>query len=180
MSAIYKDVSYISTHPMAGREFSGVKHSTSNLFNGASIILVPVSADIRIIASLKAFSLQIGFGTVVISTAEEHDRIIAYTSQLAHVVSSSYIKNPTSSSYMGFSAGSFRDMTRVARLSPEMWAQLMIGNSDNLSREIGCIIDSLTEYLNAIKENDKEKLKVLLADGNERKLSAEKMKNIKG
>ena len=94
------------------------------------MILVPVKASLKTIQFVKELSLQIGFGRVVISTATEHDRIIAYTSQLAHLVSSSYMKSPTATSFMGFSAGSFRDMTRVARLSPEMWAELTIENAD--------------------------------------------------
>ncbi len=179
LSKTYKNINFISTHPMAGREFSGIKHSTSNLFQNASMIIVPVSADIRATAKLKSLSYEIGFSNVVLTTADEHDRIIAYTSQLAHVVSSAYIKSPTAESYMGFSAGSFRDMTRVARLSPEMWSQLMISNGDNLSKEIKYVINCLNEYLTAIENKDTESLKELLQDGNQKKLIAEKMKNKK-
>ena len=132
LAKTYKNLSFISSHPMAGREFSGVSHSTATLFDKASMILVPVKADIKTIQALKEFSLSIGFGSVVITNAKEHDRIIAYTSQLAHLVSSSYIKSPTAIQFMGFSAGSFRDMTRVARLSPEMWAELTTDNADFL------------------------------------------------
>ncbi len=172
----YPHLDFISTHPMAGREFSGVKHSTSNLFEKASMILVPVKADIKRIAQLKAFSLELGFGSVVITTAQNHDKIIAFTSQLAHLVSSSYIKSQTASEFMGFSAGSFRDMTRVARLSPEMWAQLTVDNADFLVGEIQSIIDSLNEYKTALENKDKDKMFALLADGNEKKLLAEKMR----
>jgi prephenate dehydrogenase len=164
---------------MAGREFSGVSHSTATLFDRASMILVPVKADLRRIAELKAFSLMIGFGSVVITTAEKHDEIIAYTSQLAHLVSSSYIKSDTASQFMGFSAGSFKDMTRVARLSPEMWAQLTLDNADFLVDEIDSIIKSLNEYKTALKEQNKDALKALLADGNEKKLISEKMRRTK-
>lgn len=175
----YPSVDFISTHPMAGREFSGVSHSTATLFDRASMILVPVKADLRRIAELKAFSLMIGFGSVVITTAEKHDEIIAYTSQLAHLVSSSYIKSDTASQFMGFSAGSFKDMTRVARLSPEMWAQLTLDNADFLVDEIDSIIKSLNEYKTALKEQNKDALKALLADGNEKKLISEKMRRTK-
>ncbi len=174
----YPHLDFISTHPMAGREFSGVSHSTATLFDKASMILVPVKADIKRIAELKAFSLAIGFGSVVITTAEKHDEIIAFTSQLAHLVSSSYIKSETASQFMGFSAGSFRDMTRVARLSPEMWAQLTLDNADFLVGEIDSIINSLTEYKNALKNKDKQAMKELLADGNEKKLLSEKMRRM--
>lgn len=179
LSKRYPHLDFISTHPMAGREFSGVNHSTATLFDRASMILVPVKADLKRIAALKAYSLEIGFGTVVITTAEKHDEIIAFTSQLAHLVSSSYIKSETAAQFMGFSAGSFRDMTRVARLSPEMWSQLTVDNSDFLVKEIDSIIGSLTEYKNALIDKDKEKMKDLLADGNEKKLASEKMRRSK-
>ena len=173
------NLNFISSHPMAGREFSGVSHSTATLFDKASMILVPVKADIKTIQGLKEFSLSIGFGTVVITDAKEHDRIIAYTSQLAHLVSSSYIKSPTAVQFMGFSAGSFRDMTRVARLSPEMWAQLTVDNADFLVGEIQTIIDNLSQYKNALENLDKDKMIRLLADGNDKKLQSEKMRRSK-
>ena len=179
LSKEYPSLHFLSTHPMAGREFSGVSHSTATLFDKASMILVPVKSDLQTTAFLKQYSLSIGFGTVVITTAEKHDEIIAFTSQLAHLVSSSYIKSQTANQFMGFSAGSFRDMTRVARLSPEMWAQLTIDNSDFLVNEIDSIINSLTEYKNALKEKDTEQMKKLLADGNEKKLASEKMRRSK-
>ena len=179
LSSTYPNIEFIGAHPMAGREFSGVKHSTATLYDKASMILVPVNVDIRTLSFIKQFALGIGFGSVVITTADKHDEIIAYTSQLAHVVSSSYIKSPTAQQYLGFSAGSFRDMTRVARLSPEMWSQLMMENSDNLVREIAIMIEKLQEYSSALQKGDMEELKALLADGTEKKLSAERAKNAK-
>jgi prephenate dehydrogenase len=179
LSSTYPNLKFIGAHPMAGREFSGVKHSTATLYDKASMILVPVKADIRTLSLIKQFALEIGFGSVVITTADKHDEIIAYTSQLAHVVSSSYIKSPTAQQYLGFSAGSFRDMTRVARLSPEMWSQLMMENSDNLTREIAIMIEKLQEYSSALQKGDMEELKALLADGTEKKLSVERAKNAK-
>ena len=173
------DLEFIGAHPMAGREFSGVAHSTNSLFEKASMILVPVKAEIGKIAWLKEYSLSIGFGSVVITTAEKHDEIIAFTSQLAHLVSSSYIKSDRATEYMGFSAGSFRDMTRVAKLSPNMWAELTIDNSDFLVEELDSFIKHLTEYKDALKDKDIEKMKELLADGNERKIQSEKLKKVK-
>jgi prephenate dehydrogenase len=178
LSEKYKNLEFISSHPMAGREFSGVSHSTANLFERASMILVPVNATLKTTAFLKEYCKNLGFGSVVITTAEEHDRIIAFTSQLAHLVSSAYIKSDTASSFMGFSAGSFRDMTRVARLSPEMWAQLTVDNSDFLVNELNSIIGSLNEYKSALEQKDIEKMKSLLADGNERKLISEKNRRV--
>ena len=172
----YPTLNFLSAHPMAGREFSGVSHSTSTLFDRASFILVPVNAPLKIIALIKAFALEVGFGSVVITTADNHDQIIAFTSQLAHLVSSSYIKSPMASQFMGFSAGSFRDMTRVARLSPEMWAQLTIDNADFLTEEIDNLVANLLDYKLALQNKDIDKMKDLLADGNEKKLISEKMR----
>lgn len=179
LSTVYPHLQFISTHPMAGREFSGVNHSSSSLFDRANMILVNVNADLRTISWLKEYSLSIGFGSVTITTAEKHDEIIAFTSQLAHLVSSSYIKSETASEFMGFSAGSFRDMTRVARLSPQMWAELTVDNADFLVNEIDSIIKSLSEYKDALNEKNLEKMKKLLADGNEKKLLSEKMRRSK-
>ena len=174
LAELYPDLVFISTHPMAGREYQGVTHSTVSLFDRASMILVPVKTDIRTLAEFKTLCLSLGFGNVVISTAQKHDEIIAFTSQLAHLVSSSYIKSDTAQQFMGYSAGSFRDMTRVARLSPEMWTQLMCDNRDHLVSELDKLISALTEYREALSEGDKDRLKGLLADGNELKLQSEK------
>lgn len=165
---------FISAHPMAGREFSGVSHSTTTLFDRASMILVPVKADIRTIKWLKEYSLALGFGKVVMSTAEEHDRIIAFTSQLAHLVSSAYVKSDQAQKSGGFSAGSFRDMTRVAKLSPEMWAELTLDNADHLTDELDKFIKHLQEYRDALSSGDKEQLVKLLEDGNRIKIDVEK------
>ena len=179
LSKKFPNLEFISTHTMAGREFSGVSHSTATLFDRASMILVPVKADLHTTAFIKQYSLSLGFGSVVITTAEKHDEIIAFTSQLAHLVSSSYIKSQTAAQFMGFSAGSFRDMTRVARLSPEMWSQLTIDNADFLVNEIDSIVNSLVEYKDALKNKDVDKMKQLLADGNEKKLLSEKIRRSK-
>lgn len=176
LSKKFDNLNFISAHPMAGREFSGVTHSTINLFEKASMILVPVCQSIQVLSFVKEFTLSLGFGSVVITNAKEHDKIIAYTSQLAHIVSSSYIKSPTASQFMGFSAGSFRDMTRVARLSPEMWAQLTLDNADFLVEEIDNIISNLEDYKLALQQGDKEKMKQLLEEGNQKKLSCEKIR----
>ena len=170
----YPHLEFISAHPMAGREFSGVSHSTTTLFDRASMILVPVKADIRTIKWLKEYSLALGFGKVVMSTAQEHDRIIAFTSQLAHLVSSAYVKSDQAQKSGGFSAGSFRDMTRVAKLSPEMWAELTLDNADHLTDELDKFIKHLQEYRDALSSGDKDQLVKLLEDGNRIKIDVEK------
>ena len=157
---------FIGGHPMAGRERSGFDFSTGEMFKKASMILTPYAdTDIREIERAKKLFLSIGFGRITIRTPEEHDRIIAYTSQLAHVLSNAYIKSPTAPYHSGLSAGSFRDMTRVATLNPMMWLELFFENRDNLITEIDALAERLTEYSRALKENDADALRRLLEDG---------------
>jgi prephenate dehydrogenase len=165
---------FVGGHPMAGIEYSGFNHAREDLFLKASMIFVP-PADIRIqvMEILKNLCLDIGFGNIVITTAEKHDKIIACTSQLAHVVSSAYVKSPTAIEYKGFTAGSFRDMTRVAKLNEKMWTELFIENKDNLISEIDNLIERLQEYSSVLKNNEDEKLLNLLKEGRERKVLLE-------
>ena len=163
---------YVGGHPMAGKEVSGFKNSDAELYKDASMILCPDdTADIDDLDTLKAFYLSLGFGEVVFSTPEEHDRIIAYTSQLAHAASSAYIKSPTSRQRMGFTAGSYKDMTRVARLDPEMWTQLFMVNRENMIEELQELVDNLTGYLDALKADDAEQLKKLFEEGRDLKVT---------
>ena len=166
----YPNLVFIGGHPMAGREFSGIDRSVSTLFEKASMILTNVNADIFVLEEVKNFYLSLGFGEVVITTPEYHDRAIAFTSQLCHIVSNAFIKNEIASEHFGYSAGSYKDLTRVARLNPEMWAELMTMNKDNLSKELDELIVNLTKYSVALKQGNKAELKRLLAEGNERKL----------
>ena len=167
----YPALDFIGGHPMAGREFSGIDRSTTTLFNKASMIFVPVRADIFALDRLKSFFISMGFGEVVITTAENHDRMIAFTSQLCHVVSNAFIKSPTAKEHFGYSAGSYKDLTRVARLNPEMWAELMIKNGDYLGEEVRTLIENLEKYLSAIEKGDKQTLKKLLKEGSDIKIS---------
>lgn len=169
-SELYPDINFVGGHPMAGREFSGIEHSDASLFARSTCLLVPVSASIDALGLIKSFFLSIGAAGVVVTTADEHDRIIAYTSQLAHIVSSAYVMNPTALTSYGFTAGSFRDLTRVARLNPLMWTELMLENSDNLTNDVDAIMERLGKLRDALKSRDGAALESLLAEGNERKL----------
>ena len=161
---------YVGGHPMAGRERSGFTASTENLFVDSYMILTPDErADASHLETLKDFFTDLGFAGLTFATPEEHDRIIAYTSQLAHVVSSAYVKSPQAPKRRGFSSGSFRDMTRVARLDENMWTELFLDNADNLGAELDILIGHLQEYAKAIKEKDADALRALLKDGRERK-----------
>lgn len=177
MAAQYPDLVFVGGHPMAGREFSGIEHATYNLFDHASMVMVPVAADIYALDNLRKFYLSIGFGKVCVATAQEHDGMIAYTSQLCHVVSNAFIKNESAQKHDGFSAGSYRDLTRVARLNPAMWSQLMMENRDMLSAELEELIANLNKYKDALEQNDMDALYALLDEGNRRKLQIDTRNN---
>lgn len=157
---------FIGGHPMAGKEMSGFTASSAELFINASMILCK-DANTNIVALKQAelLFLSVGFSRVTITTAAEHDRVIAFTSQLAHVVSSAYIKSETAQKNSGFSAGSFKDLTRVAKLNETMWTELFFENKDNLLSEIDGIIAHLTEYKAALQNDDQSAMKALLYAG---------------
>ncbi len=153
-------------HPMAGIHKWRFAHSRADLFSGACFVIVPrVYDDISLLERIKKFVLPAGFSGISVTTAEEHDRRIAFTSQLAHIVSNAYIKSPTAKEHRGVSAGSYQDLTRVAWLNPGMWTPLFLENSDNLIRELDILIQSLGEYREVLASGDAEKLFLLLDEG---------------
>ncbi len=168
-----RSVNFVGTHPMAGREFSGFSYSTDNLFDNASFIITKTPATNPIaISFLSDFAKALSFKSVVITTPAEHDRIIAFTSQMAHIVSNAYVKSPMLYKYKGFSAGSFVDLTRVAALNESMWTELFMFNRKAILEELDNIITHLTEYRDAISDSDADKLKKLLKDGSDLKKSS--------
>lgn len=161
---------FVGGHPMAGNKYSGLTHSRATLFNGAPMVIVPpVFDDMKMIDRVREALGPAQFGSFCLSHAEKHDELIAFTSQMAHLVSNAYIKSPSAKSHKGFSAGSYKDMTRVAWLNPEMWSELFIENKDNLISEIDCLTAELLKYRKAIEEDDKEALVKLLDEGRKRK-----------
>jgi len=159
---------FIGGHPMAGKERWGFVSSSDDLFLQASMILIPdESIDITTLEDVKNFFLDVGFANLTFSTPDEHDRIIAYTSQLAHITSSAYVRSPEALRRRGFSAGSFSDMTRVARLDEDMWAELFLANADYLADQLDILIDNLNQYKSAIEERDEDQIRALLKEGRE-------------
>lgn len=157
---------FIGGHPMAGTQFSGFKYSRANLFEGAPMVLVPDRFDdMELLDRAKKALEPCHFGSFSVTTAAEHDRMIAFTSQMPHIVSNAYIKSPTARSHKGFSAGSYKDLTRVAWLNAPMWAELFLENKDNTLYELDTLIESLQEYREAIANNDESTLISLLEDG---------------
>lgn len=161
---------FVGGHPMAGSHFSGFKYSRSNLFQGAPMVIVPPRFDDpELLQRVKDALAPCGFKSYSVTSAQEHDRMIAFTSQLAHIVSNAYIKSPTALTHAGFSAGSYKDLTRVAWLNPQMWAELFLSNQENILYELDFLMDSLQAYRDAIAKKDNTQLIALLDEGRKRK-----------
>ena len=165
---------FIGGHPMAGREFSGFKYAKDDLFDNASMILTPMGDEApELLQQARDFFMDLGFRRVQFTTPQIHDEMIAYTSQLAHVVSSAYVKTPLASRHKGFSAGSFADMTRVARLNEHMWTELFFDNREALLPEVEGLVQRLSAYRDALRDNDRQAMMQLLREGREIKESLE-------
>ena len=161
---------YLGGHPMAGSHHSGFKYARENLYHNAPMVLVPPSFDdIALLQRVKELLAPAGFGHISVTTAQAHDEMIAFTSQMPHLISNAYIKSPTAAEHKGFSAGSYKDMTRVAWLNAPMWAELFLENRDCLLRELGWLMESLREYRAALEDNDLPELTHLLEEGKKRK-----------
>lgn len=157
---------YAGGHPMAGSQYSGLKYSRANLFRGASMIIVPSRFDdIHLTSHIKELLKPVGFGRITISTAEQHDQMIAFTSQMPHIISNAFIKSPTARTHKGFSAGSYKDLTRVAWLNEDMWTELFFENEDFLLQEMDDLIHSLQQYRDALTKGDRDTMRKLLAEG---------------
>lgn len=161
---------FVGGHPMAGTQFSGYKNSRESMFYGAGMVIVPPRLDdMEMLENIKEKLSPLGFGKLSVTDADKHDKLIAFTSQMPHIVSNAFIKSPTASEHFGFSAGSYRDMTRVAWLNPSMWSELFLENREPLISELDCIIENLSKYRDAISDGNKDELRDLLRDGRERK-----------
>ncbi len=161
---------FVGGHPMAGSHFSGFKYSRANLFAGAPMVMVPPRFDdIELLERAKNALAPCRFGAFSVTTAEDHDRMIAFTSQMPHILSNAYIKSPTALEHRGFSAGSYKDLTRVAWLNPRMWAELFLENKDHVLNELDFYIHSLEQYRSAVENDDLNALIALLDEGKRRK-----------
>lgn len=157
---------FVGCHPMAGTHFSGMSHSRADMYEGAPMVVVPPRFDdIMLLEKVKKLYAPCGFGSFHIAHADEHDQMIAFTSQMPHLISNAYIKSPNSRNHNGFSAGSYKDMTRVAWLNPTMWAQLFLENKDHLIFEIDNLQAELQKYRDALVNDDSDKLTALLDEG---------------
>ncbi|MCD8115958.1 MAG: prephenate dehydrogenase/arogenate dehydrogenase family protein [Oscillospiraceae bacterium] len=161
---------FVGGHPMGGTQYSGLKYAKANMFDRAPMVIVPpVYDDAAFLAKVKSLLKPAGFGPISVTTAKQHDEMIAFTSQLCHVVSNAYIKSPTAGTHRGFSAGSYRDLTRVAWLNPDMWSELLMDNRDNILSELDGLMENLAQYRDALANADQPALRTLLDEGRRRK-----------
>ena len=161
---------YIGGHPMAGTQYSGFKYARANLFHNAPMVLVPARFDdIELLGRVEELLTPVGFNKYSVTTAEEHDEMIAFTSQMPHILSNAYIKSPVAGKHKGFSAGSYKDLTRVAWLNPQLWAELFMENKDFVLDELTLYMDNLAKYRDAIEHDDMDTLIALLDEGKRRK-----------
>ncbi len=168
--ALAHGVHYTGGHPMSGLAKAGYGRSFADLFKGASMILVPTGATAEgDIDELSALFLSAGFGRIQVCDPQTHDRMIAHTSQLSHVVSNCYVKSPVSAGYVGYTGGSYKDMTRIACLNEKVWSELFLLNREALLTEIDLLTEHISQVRAAIAGNDKEGLEAVLREGREAK-----------
>lgn len=161
---------YVGMHPMAGKEFGGYHNSSADLFQRANfVITADEDSDKEGIEALSSLANELGAGKIVVTSPDEHDKMIAYTSQLAHIVSSAYVKSPEIKVECGFSGGSFQDMTRVATMNENMWTDLFMQNRKHLLYELDTLMDNLKAYSDALRSGDSDKVRELIAEGREMK-----------
>lgn len=161
---------FIGGHPMAGTHYSGYKYSSADMFKGAPMVIVPPKYDdIELLDRIKKLLEPCNFGKFSVTDAKSHDKMISFTSQMPHIVSNAFIKSPTAQKHNGFSAGSYKDLTRVAWLNPVMWSDLFFENKKNLINELDVFINNLNEYKKALESDDEESMIKLLEDGKKAK-----------
>ena len=153
---------FVAGHPMAGKELSGFSASDAGIFLGASYLIAPCGAPEWAVGEVASLAEKMGFGQVVMTTPERHDRVIAFTSQLPHVLACSYVMSPRCRGHKGFSAGSYRDVSRVANINDALWSRLFLDNREELLLELEELVKNIGAFQNAIAEEDEEQLKELL------------------
>lgn len=157
---------FVGGHPMAGTQYSGFSNSKADMFEGAPMVIVPQHADdILLLDRVKKLLKPAGFAHLTVTTAEHHDQMIAYTSQMCHILSNAYVKSPRAQMHKGYSAGSYMDLTRVAWLNEHMWTDLFLNNRDFLLEELDLVLNSLREYREALEQGNESRLCTLLAEG---------------
>ena len=172
-----KTKKYVSLHTMAGREKGGYNNSSESLFkNSNAIITANDNAGKEDIKKIEDLALNIGCKNIIVSTEKEHDKMIAFTSQLMHIIACSIVNHKDFLASLGFEGNSLGDHTRVGTIDANMWSELFARNSEYLSLSLGEYIKRLEDFQNALQNNDREKLRELMLSSNSIK---EKWNNFK-
>jgi prephenate dehydrogenase len=165
-----ESVDFVGAHPMAGRELSGYEAAVPGLFQGCNYVLTPMPWNKpESVQLVREMALYVGAGRITVTTPEHHDRMIAYTSQMAHVLASAIVQSPHLLESKGFEGGSFRDVTRVAKLHPGMWSELFVLNREALGPVIRNLEDDLAALRELIERGDRAGLYAALAQSTARK-----------
>lgn len=167
-------LTFVGAHPMAGKEKNGFAQADAALFHGASFIITPEDdVSEEAMKTMRTFAKALGCTRLTVTTPEEHDRMIAFTSQLPHVLAGAYVQSPCSARHEGFSAGSYRDVSRVATVDEVLWSELFAQNSDLLENELEQLIARLEEFRKAIEDKDEAHMKRMIKEGRLCKLRAD-------
>ena len=159
---------FVGGHPMAGKEKGGFAHADASLFIGASYILTPsAGTPDTVVEVIREMATSLGCAKLTVTSPENHDRMIAFTSQLPHVLAGAYVKSPCCPDHDGFSAGSYRDVSRVAAVDEAMWSQLFLMNADNLCGEIDTLIANLQTYRDTVTSGNAEQVQTVIREGRE-------------
>ena len=160
---------YVGCHPMAGKEVSGIENACADLFDNANMVITHNDkTDASSLELMRKLTADMGFKYLVECSADTHDKKIAYTSQLAHIVSNSYVKSKEIDGCLGFTGGSFQDMTRIAGVDEEVWSDLYLENAENLIENISNLINVMSEIKEALASTDRQRLIRILSDGRQR------------
>ena len=158
-SILRNDIEFVSTHPMAGRERSGVEFSDATVFKGANYIITPIGENNEhAIEVCKKLGEELGFAKISILSPEKHDEMIAFLSQLTHCIAVSLMNCNDTPELERYTGDSFRDLTRIAKINEKMWAELFLMNKEQLIAQMDSFIEEFNNFKNMIKTDDAEGL----------------------
>lgn len=171
-----KDVEFIASHPMAGKEVSGVRNSDDHIFEIANFIITPTPNNSkRAIAFMKDFAAILNFHHITTLTPKQHDEMIGFVSQLTHVIAVSLMNTNDNTHLVEYTGDSFRDLTRIAKINENMWSELFFLNKDNLIREIEDFEKELNHLKQKLADNDEAGLKALFRQSTQRRTLFDKI-----
>ena len=165
-----EDLELLSIHPMCGRESRGIEFSDGSIFKGSNIIIVPTNKNkTETIETVKELAKQMEFGRICELTIEEHDKMIAFLSQLTHVIAVSLMNTHDNEHLVEYTGDSFRDLTRIAKINEDLWTELFVMNKDILLDEINQFIDAISHFRDSLEKEDTQEMKHLFIQSTKRR-----------